>query len=277
MTERVSVHRTMRRLAILLPVFALMLGGCKKDELEAALAKAEAELAQTRKDLEAQKQANAELSSQNQTLQERIAQLEGEIVGLNGEIAQLEGQLKDLAEKAGMTERELAELRAEKAKREAELDVYRNLFASLKKMIDAGTIKVGFREGRLVVQLDDAILFDSGRAKLKQTGQDAIGALVQPLKEVKRDWIVAGHTDNVPIKTATFGSNWELSQARALEVVTFMIDQGMPAETVGAAGYGEFDPVADNSTPEGRAQNRRIEIMMMPTIPQNLQDMLTKK
>ena len=276
-TERVSVHRTMRRLAILLPVFALMLGGCKKDELEAALAKAEAELAQTRKDLEAQKQANAELSSQNQTLQERIAQLEGEIVGLNGEIAQLEGQLKDLAEKAGMTERELAELRAEKAKREAELDVYRNLFASLKKMIDAGTIKVGFREGRLVVQLDDAILFDSGRAKLKQTGQDAIGALVQPLKEVKRDWIVAGHTDNVPIKTATFGSNWELSQARALEVVTFMIDQGMPAETVGAAGYGEFDPVADNSTPEGRAQNRRIEIMMMPTIPQNLQDMLTKK
>jgi chemotaxis protein MotB len=71
-------------------------------------------------------------------------------------------------------------------------------------------------------------------------------------------------------------SNWELSSARALEVVGFMIEKGMPAENVGAAGYAEFDPVADNSTPEGRAQNRRIEIMMMPTIPQNLQDMLTK-
>jgi chemotaxis protein MotB len=267
----------MRRAAILLPVFALLLGGCKKDELEAALAKAEAELAQTRKDLEAQKKANADLTAQNQTLQERIAELEGQIKGLDAEIAELEGQLKDLAAKAGMTERELAELRAEKAKREAELDVYRNLFASLKKMIDAGTIKVGFREGRLVVQLDDAILFDSGRAKLKQSGQDAIAALVQPLKDVKRDWIVAGHTDNVPIKTATYSSNWELSQSRALEVVGFMIEQGMPAESVGAAGYAEFDPVADNSTPEGRAQNRRIEIMMMPTIPQNLQDMLTKK
>jgi chemotaxis protein MotB len=119
-------------------------------------------------------------------------------------------------------------------------------------------------------------LFDSGRAKLKQTGQDAIAGLVKPLNDVKRDWIVAGHTDNVPIKTATYSSNWELSSARALEVVNFMIEKGMPAENVGAAGYAEFDPVADNSTPEGRAQNRRIEIMMMPTIPQNLQDMLTK-
>jgi chemotaxis protein MotB len=258
----------MRRVAILLPLFALMLGGCKKDELEAALAKAEAELAQTRKDLEAQKQANAELQSENQTLQERISELEGEIV-------QLEAQIKDLAEKAGITEKELAELRAEKAKREKELEVYRNLFASLKKMVDAGTIKVGFREGRLVVQLDDAILFDSGRARLKKSGQEAIAGLVDPLKQVKRDWIVAGHTDNVPIKTATFNSNWELSSARAVEVVNFLIEQGMPAERVGAAGYAEFDPVADNSTSEGRAQNRRIEIMLMPTIPQNLQDMLT--
>ncbi|PRP93229.1 putative lipoprotein YiaD precursor [Enhygromyxa salina] len=257
----------MRRAAILLPLFALMLGGCKKDELEAALAKAEAELAQTRQDLEAQKQANAELQAENQTLEEKIVQLEGEIVQLNT-------QIKDLADKAGITERELAELRAEKAKREKELAVYRNLFASLKKMVDAGTIKVGFRKGRLVVELDDAILFDSGRSKLKSTGQDALAELVEPLNQVKRDWIVGGHTDNVPIKTARFQSNWELSSARALEVVNFLIEKGMPAENLGAAGYAEFDPVADNSAPEGRAQNRRIEIVLMPTIPQNLQDML---
>ncbi|PRP99928.1 OmpA/MotB family protein [Enhygromyxa salina] len=267
----------MRRVAILLPLVALLLGGCKKDELEAALAKAEAELAQTRKDLEGQKKANETLQAENQTLQERIAELEGEVADLDSQITQLEGQIKDLADKAGITERELAELRAEKAKREKELDVYRSLFASLKKMVDAGTIKVGFREGRLVVQLDDAILFDSGRAKLKKTGQEAIASLVEPLKNVKRDWIVGGHTDNVPIKTATFASNWELSQARALEVVNFLIEQGMPADRIGAAGYAEFDPVSDNSTPEGRAQNRRIEVVLMPTIPQNLQDMLMTK
>jgi chemotaxis protein MotB len=259
----------MRRVATLLPLFALLLGGCKKvDELEAALAKSEAELAQTRKELEAEKQANAELQSENQSLQDKIAELEGEI-------KQLEIQIKDLAEKAGLTEQELKELRAEKAKREAELQVYRDLFASLKKMVDAGTIKVGFREGRLVVELDDDILFDSGRARLKKEGQEALAELTAPLKQVNRDWIVAGHTDNVPIKTAKFGSNWELSTARAIEVVNFMTENGMPAESIGAAGYAEFDPIADNSTAEGRAQNRRIEIIMMPTIPQNLQDMLT--
>jgi len=258
----------MRRVAILLPLVALLFGGCKKDELEAALAESQAQLAQTRKDLEAQKQATAELQAKNQTLQERIAELEQEI-------SQLTAQLKDFADKAGMTEKELAELRAEKAKREKELAVYRNLFASLKKMVDAGTIKVGFREGRLVVELDDAILFDSGRAVLKQEGQDALAQLVAPLNEVNREWIVAGHTDNVPIKTAKFGSNWELSTGRAIEVVNFLVTSGMPAGKVGAAGYAEFDPVADNSSPEGRAKNRRIEIIMMPTIPQNLQDMLT--
>src|SRR5690606_22424911 len=216
----------------------------------------------------AQKQFNSELRAENQTLQERIAELEGEI-------AQLEGQIRDVAEKAGMTEKELAELRAEKAKREKELAVYGNLFASLKKMVDAGTIKVGFREGRLVVELDDAILFDSGRSVLKKEGQEALAQLVGPLNEVNREWIVAGHTDNVPIKTAKYSSNWELSTGRAIEVVGFLIESGMPAEQVGAAGYGEFDPVADNSSPEGRAQNRRIEIILMPTRPQNLQDNLT--
>lgn len=258
----------MRRVAILLPLFSLLLGGCKKDELEAALAEAQAQLAQTRQELDAEKQANAALRGENQTLQEKIAELEGEI-------AQLNDQLKDLAEKAGVTEKELAELRAEKAKREKELAVYRNLFASLKKMVDAGTIKVGFREGRLVVELDDAILFDSGRSELKEEGQAALAQLVAPLKEVDREWIVAGHTDNVPIKTAKFTSNWQLSTARATEVVNYMINNGMPADRMGAAGYAEFDPVADNSTPEGRSQNRRIEIILMPTIPQNLQDMLT--
>ncbi len=258
----------MRRLALLLvPLFALSVGGCKKDELQAELDRINAELAKTRGELEAEKLANADLQAKNQTLEERIAELEGEI-------AQLDSQIKDLASKAGMTEKELADLRAEKAKREAELEVYRNLFASLKKMVDAGTIKVGFRKGRLVVKLDEAILFDSGRAALKDGGKTALSDLVGPLKEVKRDWIVSGHTDNVPIRTAKFNNNWELSAARSVEVVDFLIENGMPAEHVGAAGYAEFDPVADNSTPEGRSQNRRIEIILMPTIPQSLQDLL---
>ncbi len=258
----------MRRVAILLPLFALSLGACKKDELQAELDRVNAELAKTRSALDAEQQTSAGLRAENQTLQERIAELEGEITQLNS-------QIKDLAAKAGVTEKELAELRAEKSKREAELEVYRNLFSSLKKMVDAGTIKVGFRKGRLVVKLDEGILFDSGRATLKDDGKKALSDLIAPLKDVKRDWIVAGHTDNVPIRNGKFNGNWELSAARSVEVVGYLIENGMPAEHVGAAGYAEYDPVADNSTAEGRAQNRRIEIIMMPTIPQNLQDMLT--
>jgi chemotaxis protein MotB len=256
-----------KSLIALIPLAALALAGCKKDELQAELDRVNAELTKTRTQLSAEELAKNNLAAENQTLQERIAQLEAEI-------GQLMSQIGDLANKAGVTEAELAELRVEKAKREAELEVYRNLFASLKKMVDAGTIKVGFRKGRLVVKLEEAILFDSGRAALKDGGKTALGDLVVPLRDVKRDWIVAGHTDIVPIRTARFRNNWDLSVARSVEVVNFLIEQGMPAEHVGAAGYAEFDPVADNSTDEGKAQNRRIEIMLMPTIPQSLQNVL---
>ncbi len=200
------------------------------------------------------------IRDRNQTLQEKIAQMESEI-------RQLTAQIEDLAKKAGVTAKELAELRAEKAKRERELQVYKDLFAKLKAMIDAGTIQVEFRKGRLVVKLSNAILFDSGRTDLKEEGQAAISSLIPALKSVgKREFLVAGHTDNVPIKTARFKSNWELSTARAVTVVKHMVEHGYPATQLGAAGFGEFDPIADNSTEEGRAQNRRIEIILMPNL-----------
>ena len=177
-----------------------------------------------------------------------------------------------------MTAKELAELRAEKAKRDAELKVYKDLFARLKALVDAGTIEVAFRKGRMIVKLSEAILFDSGKIKLKSEGEAAIAQLVPALKSVgDREFIVAGHTDNVPIKTARFRSNWELSTSRSVVFVNQMISQGYPAQQLGAAGFGEFDPVSDNSTPEGRAQNRRIEIVLMPLLGDipGMQEMLT--
>jgi chemotaxis protein MotB len=81
-----------------------------------------------------------------------------------------------------------------------------------------------------------------------------------------RDFLVAGHTDNVPIRTALFPSNWELSTRRAVEVVHILVAQGMSPKVLAAAGYGEFDPVAANDTPEHRAQNRRIEIVLQPNL-----------
>ena len=250
----------MRRFALLLPLVALAAGGCKKDELQAALDEANAKLSATQSELDAQKKTNADLQAENQTLQEKIAELEEEIRQLNAQIDQL-------AKEAGVTKAELDELRKEKAKREKELQVYKNLFAELKALVDAGTIKVVFRKGRLVVELASSVLFDSGKATLSDAGREALTQLGTALNSVKdRDFLVAGHTDNVPIRTARFRSNWDLSTSRAVEVVTFLIEQGFPPKHIGAAGFGEFDPVGDNETEEGRAQNRRIEVILMPNL-----------
>lgn len=228
-------------------------------------------LTATQGELDAEKKTNGELRAENDTLQGRITELEGEITILTA-------QIEDLATKAGVTAQELAELRKEKQAREKELAVYRDLIAQLKKLVDAGTIKIAFRKGRMVVELPNNILFDSGKTKLKPEGQEALTQLAAALLSVgEREFIVGGHTDNVPIRNARFKNNWELSTARAVEVVTTMTEAGMKAQNVAAAGYAEFDPVADNGSPEGRAQNRRIEIILMPKLGEipGMKEMLT--
>lgn len=250
----------MRRAVLATTFLCLALAGCKRKQLEAELASVRDELTQTKQSLGQEQQKNEKLAAENQSFQERIAELETELASLNT-------QIEDLAQKQGMTAKELAELRAEKAKREKELKVYKDLFAQLKQLVDAGTIDVVFREGRLTVALSNAILFDSGKARLRPEGEAAVAQLVPALKSVgKREFLVAGHTDNVPIKTARYKSNWELSTARAVSMVNEMIADGFPPDQIGAAGFAEHDPVASNETEEGREQNRRIEIILMPNL-----------
>lgn len=268
----------MRKLAVVMLLSTLAVSGCKRKELEAALAEANKKLEATQGELSAEKTKNKKLNEENQTLQQKIAELEGQIRKLNADIKVLEDQNADLARKAGATADELKKLRDEKAKRLAELQVYKDLFAKLKALIDAGTIQVEVRKGRFVVKLASSILFDSGKTDLKPEGQAALSNLAGALKSLSdREWLVAGHTDNVPIKTAKFKNNWELSTARAVEVVQFLTTQGMPNGTLGAAGYGDVDPVADNTTEDGKAKNRRIEIVLMPLLGEipGLKEMLT--
>lgn len=268
----------MRKLVAVLLLSTLAMSGCKRKELEAALAETNKKLEATQGELRAEKSKNEKLTAENQSLERKIAELEGQIRKLNADIKVLEDQNADLARKAGATAEELKKLRDEKAKRLAELQVYKDLFAKLKSLIDAGTIKVEVRKGRFVVKLASSILFDSGKTDLKPEGQAALTNLAGALKSLPdREWLVAGHTDNVPIKTAKFKNNWELSTARSVEVVQFLTSQGMPGNTLGAAGYGDVDPVADNSTEDGKAQNRRIEIVLMPLLGEipGLKEMLT--
>lgn len=259
----------MRRLAIILPFLTLLSSGCKSDELEAKLAEATKQLMATEQELADTVEANDEQVS---TFEERIRQLEAELNACTDQVDQL-------ATEAGISARELADLRKEKAKRELELAIYKNIFAQLKALVDAGTVEIEFRKGRMVIKLANSILFDSGKTKLKDEGQAALAKLGPALASVEgRDFLIAGHTDNVPMRGNKFRSNWHLSTVRALAVVDQLIEAGMPAKHIGAAGFGEFDPVADNDTAEGQALNRRIEIILMPklgNIP-GVQELLTK-
>ena len=132
---------------------------------------------------------------------------------------------------------------------------------------DAGQLKVIIRDGRMVIQLESDVLFDSGKTNIKPDGQTALAKLAPVLAGITdRKYLVTGFTDDVPIHTQRFPSNWELSTARAVEVVKFLVASGLNPQQVAAAGYSEFDPVVANDAPEHRAQNRRIEIVLQPNL-----------
>jgi chemotaxis protein MotB len=134
-------------------------------------------------------------------------------------------------------------------------------------MIDAGRVSIHVRHGRIVLSLRNDVLFDEGKTDLKPAGKQALADVAQALRTVSsRSFQVAGHTDNLPIKSKEFPSNWELSTARAVVVVKFLSQQGVNPSALSAAGYGEFDPVAANTDAANRTKNRRIEISLVPNI-----------
>lgn len=261
----------------LVGLMALSACGMSEDEHKGLLSKALGE----------QKSSfNAEMKKMQAAGTEKLSGCEGEvkkrdqvILNLEGQITKLGGNIETIRTKLGAelastrselaaTAGELKELTALRAKAEAEAAEQRRLAERLKGMIDAGQLEVVRRKGRLMLKLPDNILFPSGSKRLKKAGKKALVAVAGVLAEVKdRDFIISGHTDNVPVKRGgRFRNNWELSTARAVEVVQLMIKNSVGAAQLSAAGFGEFDPIAPNETKEGRQQNRRLEIILMPKI-----------
>jgi chemotaxis protein MotB len=144
---------------------------------------------------------------------------------------------------------------------------FRSLLARFQKLIDAGKLKVQIKEGRMVLVLPTDILFPSGSAKLSDDGKTAIREVAGVLATMSdRKFQVEGHTDNVPIRTRRFRSNWELASARALGVVKEMMESGMSGRLLSAASYGDFQPIATNDTAVGKKANRRIDIVLVPDL-----------
>ena len=219
-------------------------------------------------------QQNAALEQQKTSLEELKASLENQTSALVGQKSALEQQNTATQQQVGSLEQQKAALLAASQQRQQQYDA---LVLSLSKEVEKGQLQVRQYQNMLSVDLAEQIFFDSGRATLKAGGKDILKKVGEALKGYENKIIrVVGHTDNVPIAKAlqdTFPTNWELSVARATNVVRFLQEVGIPPERMVASGRSEYDPVAMNDTPEGRQKNRRIEIML---IDKSLSDEIKK-
>ncbi len=207
------------------------------------------------------------LEQEQGDLQNRFKAVAAENAGLTERLRQMGMNVEDSQKSVQEMNKLVEELRNKEKQAQARLQTFRNMIEKFQKMIESGKLRVRIVRGRMVVELSDNILFDSGRADLKKEGQTALTEVAKVLASIPdREFQIAGHTDNVPIQSARFPSNWELSTARAVTVARYLASGGVPATRLSAAGYAETQPVASNDTPEGRQQNRRIEIVLMPNL-----------
>jgi chemotaxis protein MotB len=143
--------------------------------------------------------------------------------------------------------------------------IRRDLAAALSTQIAAHTVSLEMGRDGLVISLREAGFFESGSAVPKPEALPTLREIADKLGPTPYDLRIEGHTDNVPIHNAEFDSNWELSAARATHIARLFLEmKAIPADRLSAAGYAEFHPVASNDTAEGRAKNRRVDLVVMP-------------
>jgi chemotaxis protein MotB len=214
----------------------------------AGLAKDKQALTRDKDELELVLKAKSDTLSQSiSDLRQTVANLEGENKKLKEDIATLQ--------------------RAKEEKVKEVSNTYEKLLQNMKSEIALGQVTISELKGKLTVNMEAAILFDSGKADVKDDGLQILQKMVDTLKGVKDKAIrIEGHTDNVQISGAlsrVFPTNWELSAVRAINVARYLQQQGLDPAILSAAAFAEYKPVADNGTKEGRAKNRRIEITLV--------------
>jgi chemotaxis protein MotB len=202
-----------------------------------------AELKQLRVENADQKEQIARLTKDGDACQTALKESRTQLLQVKGDLTVKDAMLKEQKQASVRIQDEMQE----------KLDSQQEEFETLK--------------GSLTLTLVESILFDPGKAEVKKEGMEVLQKVAQTLKDVQgKEILVAGYTDNARIRgklARTFPSNWELSSARAITVMRYLESQGIDPKIMSAVGYGEYRPVADNGTPEGRAKNRRMEIILM--------------
>lgn len=225
------------------------------------------------------------VQAERDALQERVGRLEASEESLDKERVRLIAELDDLhqtrdqldidvkrlREKEASLSAQLEQQQTELAARGSEIDrlrsTYEGLVKDLEKEVAAGQIEITqLREG-LQLNLAQEILFPSGSAEVSPAGAVVLAKVAERVSSLPHTVVVEGHTDNVPIHSSRYPTNWELAGARASRVVRILADHGVDPKRLSAVSVGEFQPRAPNDTPEGRAKNRRIEITLKPVAP----------
>src|SRR5690606_2968943 len=217
-----------------------------------------------------------DLESKNQNMSDELKTNQAKVDELTAINAQLQSKLGTTAKdktalQSSINEMKVAlsEMKERRAETEKRIKEYTDLIRRFKSLIDTGKLSVKIVDGRMVVVLGSDILFSSGSSMLSEQGLKSIQEITRVLASIpNRKFQIEGHTDNVPIKTAKYPSNWELAAARALTVVNTMVANGMAKNRISAATFADARPVADNKTPEGKQANRRIEIVVVPDLSQ---------
>jgi len=202
-------------------------------------------------------------SSRKEQMQQQLEEMGQNNTQLLASIDQLQQENAALKEQIE-TERKIREEKVAKLK-----DTYDQLVGALEQEIKRGELTITNLKGKLSVNLPNKILFDSGKTAVRAEGKKVLRSLGDIMNKFPdKALMVEGHTDNVQISSRLiekYPTNWELSTARANSVVHVLQDDvGLPGERLVAAGYGEYRPIAENDTDEGKAQNRRIQIQLVP-------------
>jgi chemotaxis protein MotB len=272
-------------------LLSVMVGGCvSSSKFEKKVAEADG----LNQALQALQQKYDKLTAENDNLKDHFKKLNGDFAQLSiqkdkitADRDELDKVLKSKSDSLSKTINELrgktAALETENAslkesvanlKKTKEEEVktvsktYENLMQEMKGEIAQGQVAITELKGKLTVDVLDKILFASGEAEVKPEGLAVLQRVIDILKNVKDKAIrIEGHTDNVKIGGALarkYATNWELSAARAINVTRYLQKQGIDPALLASVAYGEYNPVADNSTSEGRAKNRRIAIILQP-------------
>ncbi|MBW7472082.1 peptidoglycan -binding protein [Marinobacter sp. F4218] len=251
----------------------------RSDDLQQRLELTRNQLMQQTATAEAQSERLANLNDEVSEKDELSASQQAMIMRLSNQIASLQAQLKQITAALKLQEQETAEKEGELeevsrrlntllAERVNQLEQYQSEFFSRLRDILADNENIRVVGDRFL--LPSELLFASGSAQLGEDGKRELDKLAGVLLDVVGsipediDWIlrIDGHTDLIPINTPQFPSNWELSTARAVAVVRYLADQGVPENRMVAAGFGEFFPVASGTSPEALQKNRRIELKL---------------